>query len=46
MTSLLEAARWFAIMTAELVALFLALSFLVGLLQTWVPEEKIRLMFG
>jgi uncharacterized membrane protein YraQ (UPF0718 family) len=45
MTSQLEAARWFAVMTAELVALFLALSFLIGLLQVWVPEEKIRLMF-
>jgi uncharacterized membrane protein YraQ (UPF0718 family) len=32
-------------MTAELVVLFLALSFLIGLLQAWVPEEKVRLMF-
>jgi uncharacterized protein len=43
--NLLEARRWFVVMTAELVALFLALSFLIGLLQAWVPEEKVRLMF-
>jgi hypothetical protein len=36
--SLLEAARWFVVTTAELVVLFLALSFLIGLLQAWVPE--------
>jgi uncharacterized membrane protein YraQ (UPF0718 family) len=45
MANLLEAAGWFAVMTAELVVLFLALSFLIGLLQAWVPEEKVRLMF-
>jgi uncharacterized membrane protein YraQ (UPF0718 family) len=44
--SLAETARWFAITTAELVALFLALSFLVGLLQAWLPEEKGRSLFG
>jgi uncharacterized membrane protein YraQ (UPF0718 family) len=43
--NLLEATRWFVVMTAELVALFLALSFLIVLLQAWVPEEKVRLMF-
>ena|SRR5215210_6284756 len=43
--NLLEATRWFVVMTAELVALFLALSFLIGLLQAWVPEEKVRLVF-
>jgi uncharacterized protein len=43
--NVLEATRWFVVMTAELVALFLALSFLIGLLGTWVPEEKVRLMF-
>jgi uncharacterized membrane protein YraQ (UPF0718 family) len=31
--------------TAELVVLFLALSFLIGLLGAWVPEEKVRLVF-
>jgi uncharacterized membrane protein YraQ (UPF0718 family) len=31
--------------TAELVVLFLALSFLIGLLGAWVPEEKVCLMF-
>src|SRR5215204_5986446 len=43
--NLLEATRWFVLMTAELVVLFLALSFLIGLLGAWVPEEKVRLMF-
>lgn len=43
--NLLEATRWFVVMTAELVALFLALSFLIVLLQAWVPEENVRLMF-
>jgi uncharacterized protein len=43
--NLLEATRWFVVMTAELVVLFLALSFLIGLLQTYVPEEKVRLVF-
>src|SRR5215217_1111151 len=44
-TNLLEAARWFALITAELVVLFLALSFLIGLLRAWAPDEKIRLVF-
>jgi uncharacterized membrane protein YraQ (UPF0718 family) len=43
--NLLEATRWFVVMTAELVVLFLALSFLIGLLGAWVPEQKVRLMF-
>jgi uncharacterized membrane protein YraQ (UPF0718 family) len=43
--NLLEATRWFVVTTAELVVLFLALSFLIGLLGAWVPEEKVRLMF-
>jgi len=43
--NLAETARWFLVTTAELVALFLALSFLVGLLQAWVPQEKVRSMF-
>ncbi len=43
---LAETARWFLVTTAELVALFLALSFLVGLLQAWLPEEKVRSIFG
>ena len=41
-----ETARWFLLTTAELVALFLALSFVVGLLQAWLPPEKVRSMFG
>jgi uncharacterized membrane protein YraQ (UPF0718 family) len=43
--NLLEATRWFVVVTAELVVLFLALSFLIGLLQAWVPEQKVRLVF-
>ena len=43
--NLLEATRWFVVTAAELIVLFLALSFLIGLLQAWVPEEKVRLMF-
>jgi len=42
---LAETARWFVVTTAELAALFLALSFLVGLLQAWLPEEKVRSLF-
>ena len=43
--TLLETGRWFLFTTAELVVLFLAISFLVGLLQAWLPEEKIRKLF-
>jgi uncharacterized membrane protein YraQ (UPF0718 family) len=41
-----ETARWFLVTTAELVVLFLALSFLIGLLQAWLPEQKVRSLFG
>lgn len=41
-----ETARWFLVTTAELVVLFLALSFIIGLLQAWLPEEKVRSLFG
>jgi uncharacterized membrane protein YraQ (UPF0718 family) len=40
--TLLETGRFFLILSAELVALFLGISFLVGLLQAWIPEEKVR----
>ena len=43
--SLADTAHWFLLTTAELVVLFLALSFLVGLLQAWLPEKKVRSMF-
>jgi uncharacterized protein len=43
--NLLEATRWFVVMTAELIVLFLALSFLIGLLGAWVPEQKVHLVF-
>lgn len=44
--SLAETARWFLVTIGELVVLFLALSVLVGLLQAWLPPEKVRSMFG
>lgn len=45
MSNLLDAFAWFVVITVEMVALFLVLSFLIGLLQAWVPEEKLRSMF-
>lgn len=36
------AGQFFVVITAELVLLFIGISFLVGLLQEYVPEEKIR----
>ena len=42
---LLETGQWFLFTTAELIVLFLAISFLVGLLQAWLPEEKVRKLF-
>lgn len=47
MTSkVLEVGGWFLLTTLELVALFLALGFLVELLRAWIPEDKIRGWFG
>lgn len=42
---LLEAVRWFLIMTPALAALFLVLLFLVVLLQVRLPEERVRGLF-
>jgi len=42
---LAETGRWFLVTTVELVALFLVLSFLVGLLQAWIPQERVRSIF-
>jgi uncharacterized membrane protein YraQ (UPF0718 family) len=42
---LAETGRWFLVTTAELVVLFLVLSILVGLLQAWLPQEKVRSLF-
>ena len=42
---LAETGRWFLVTTAELVVLFLVLSVLVGLLQAWLPQEKVRSLF-
>jgi uncharacterized membrane protein YraQ (UPF0718 family) len=44
-STLLETGRWFLFTTAELIVLFLGISFLVGLLQAWLPEEKVRKLF-
>jgi uncharacterized membrane protein YraQ (UPF0718 family) len=41
----LDTGRWFLITTAELVVLFLALSFVVAMLQAWLPEERVRKLF-
>lgn len=43
--NLSETGRWFLITTVELTILFLVLSFLVGLLQAWLPEKKVRRAF-
>jgi uncharacterized membrane protein YraQ (UPF0718 family) len=40
--ALLEAGRFFVIIASELVLLFIGISFLVGLLHAYVPEERIR----
>lgn len=39
---LLTAGQFFLIITVELVVLFIGISFLVGLIREYVPEEKIR----
>jgi len=39
---LFTAGQFFLVITLELVLLFVAISFLVGLIQEYVPEEKIR----
>jgi uncharacterized membrane protein YraQ (UPF0718 family) len=43
--SLTDTGRWFLFITAEMVVLFLALSFLVGLLHAWLPEKRVRRLF-
>ncbi len=45
MDNLLEAVRWFVIMTPLLSALFLALIFVVTLIQGRVPQRSVREMF-
>jgi hypothetical protein len=39
---LVTAGQFFVIITVELVILFIGISFLVGLIREYVPEEKIR----
>lgn len=39
--TLIETSRWFLFLSLELLALFLGVSFLVGLLQAWIPDEKV-----
>lgn len=41
----LEAVRWFLVVGAELALLFLILGFLISLLRTWIPEERVRALF-
>ncbi|NYT06102.1 MAG: permease [Methanomicrobiales archaeon] len=40
--ALLSAGRFFVIIAGELILLFIGISFLVGLLHAYVPEERIR----
>lgn len=44
--NLVVAARFFLVIAGELAVLFVAVSFLIGLLQQYVPEEKIRRVLG
>lgn len=41
-----ETLRWFAMLTGELVALFLGVSLLVSILQALISEEQIRSLMG
>src|SRR5829696_3968951 len=43
--SLTDTGRWFLFTIAGMVVFFLALSFLVGLLQAWLPEERFCRLF-
>ena len=42
MNTIEETLRWFIILSGKLIVLFLGVSFLVGLLQAWIPERRIR----
>lgn len=47
MTATLAAAgRWFLVITGELVVLFLAVTFLVGLITNFLPPEKVQSALG
>ncbi|MCK8518268.1 permease [Methanoculleus sp. 7T] len=41
-TSLITAGQFFVVIAGELVLLFVGITFLVGLLQAYIPEERIR----
>ncbi len=41
-TSILTAGQFFVVIAAELILLFIGITFLVGLLHAYVPEERIR----
>lgn len=45
-SSILEVGRWFAVITGELVALFLGVTFLVGLLTEYVSPERVQSVLG
>jgi uncharacterized membrane protein YraQ (UPF0718 family) len=44
LNDLFTAGQFFVIITVELVILFIGISFLVGLIREYVPEEKIRIV--
>jgi uncharacterized protein len=43
---IIDTVRWFLLLTAEMVVLFLAVSFLIGLLQVWLPEARLRALLA
>ncbi|MDH7578733.1 MAG: permease [Bacillota bacterium] len=46
LNNLLTAGRYFLVITGELILLFVGITFLVGLIQQLVPEEKTREVLG
>ncbi len=46
LTPLATAGQFFVVIAAELVLLFVGITFLVGLLQAYIPEERIRRLLG
>ncbi|MCM2465122.1 permease [Methanoculleus oceani] len=42
LSTLITAGQFFVVITAELILLFVGITFLVGLLQAYIPEERIR----
>lgn len=46
LNNLATAGQYFLVILAELILLFIGISFLVGLIQQFVPDEKIRAVLG